>query len=178
MSYVPFDVDSINWDQFLSVQEGGQASQYFVGQRYMRGYGVLGSIGRFLLPIAKNLASTVGSEGVEAGSRILKDVTEGKNFGEAIKEHSKKGFENLTEKMKQCGKGTAKQTGLRATSETGFERPSRKRGKIKNKKIKKIRNIDYKTSFESYPPRPASPTIPIKPKSTKRKRKPDQLDIF
>jgi hypothetical protein len=164
MSYVPFDVDSINWDQFLNVQEGGQDSRYFVGQRYMRGYGVLGSIGRFLLPIAKNLASTVGSEGVEAGSRILKDVTEGKNFGESIKEHSKKGFENLTEKMKQCGKGAAEQRGS-----------GKKKRKIKNKKIK---NVDYKTSFESYPPRPASPTISGKLNIAKRKRKRDQLDIF
>jgi hypothetical protein len=46
--------------------------RYFVGQRYMRGYGVLGSIGKLLLPIAKNLASTVGSEGLEANKNLLK----------------------------------------------------------------------------------------------------------
>lgn len=70
----------------------------------MRGYGVLGSIGRFLLPIAKNLASSVGTEGVEAGTRILKDVSEGKNLSESLKEHLMKGIKNLGEKMKQCGK--------------------------------------------------------------------------
>ena len=54
MSHVPIDVDAINWDQFLNLQEGGQRTNtdYFVGERYMRGYGVLGSIGKFLLPIA------------------------------------------------------------------------------------------------------------------------------
>src|SRR5882724_508004 len=175
MSYVSFDVDSIDWDKFLNVQEGGQSTNYFVGQRYMRGYGVLGSIGKFLLPIAKNLASTVGNEGLAAGTRILKDVTEGKEFGESLKEHSKKGFENVTDKVKQCGRGKIR---------TKQKSAGKKKRKLPNNKIK---NTDYKSSFTAYPPsrgsttpsrwgttpRPASPTI--KPK---RKRKRDQLDIF
>ena len=131
MSHVNIDLDSINWDNFLSAQEGG--GKYFEGQKYMRGYGVLGNIGKFLLPIAKNLATSIGSEGIEAGTKILKDVTEGKQLTDAFKEHSKKGLENLSEKLKQCGKG------------------KKKKGKI----------IMYPSVL---PP--------------KRKRKPDQLDIF
>ena len=108
MPHVSIDIDSINWDSFLNNQEGGQMNdRYFVGQRYMRGYGVLGNIGKFLLPIAKNLASSLGDEGVAAGTRIMKDISEGKDFSQALKEHSKKGLENLGEKIKQCEKGKA-----------------------------------------------------------------------
>src|SRR5215469_7114928 len=112
MSHTPIDVDSINWDMYLNNNQeggsGGDQQKYFVGQKYMRGYGVLGNIGKFLLPIAKNLATSLGSEGVEAGTRILKDVTEGKDFTDSLKEHSQKGLENLADKMKQCGKGKKK----------------------------------------------------------------------
>ena len=102
MTHTPIDVDSINWDNFYTgVQFGGQDAKYFTGQRYMRGYGILGSIGKFLLPIAKNLASSVGSEGIEAGTRVLKDVSEGKSFTDALKQHGQQGMKNLAEKMKQ-----------------------------------------------------------------------------
>jgi hypothetical protein len=174
MSHVPFDIETINWDQFINTQDGGQ--RYFVGQRYMRGYGVLGSIGKFLLPIAKNLASTLGSEGVEAGQKILKDVTEGKDFSQALKEHSKKGLENLSEKIKQCGKGKS-QAGRgrkrkRKTNTLGFNNPKLL---AKNTKSK----YQVKPSISMYPPRPNSPT-PRSTQSTytRRKRRPDQLDLF
>jgi hypothetical protein len=165
MAYAPIDVEAINWDQFLNVQEGGQMDRYFVGQRYMRGYGFLGSIGKFLLPIAKNLASTVGSEGLEAGKNLLKDVTEGKDFSESLKEHSKKGFENVTTKMKQCGKGQAQKSRSRKKKATtlGYNHNSRQ-------------HVEMKPSFSMYPTRPASPTVA--PLKARRRRKPDQLDMF
>jgi hypothetical protein len=170
MSPVPFDIETINWDQFINTQDGGQ--RYFVGQRYMRGYGVLGSIGKFLLPIAKNLASTLGSEGVEAGQRILKDVTEGKNFGEALKEHSKKGLENISEKVKQCGKGKT-QTGngrtRKITNTLGFSNPKLS---AKNSKMK----YQLQPSISMYPARPISPTF--RSVHSRRRRRPDQFDLF
>ena len=167
MTHVPIDIDGISWDHYFNAQQpqtGGGLNR-FVGQRYMRGYGVLGSIGRFLLPIAKNLASSVGSEGVEAGTRVLKDISEGRNLGESLKEHSMKGIQNLGEKVKQCGKG-------------------RKRGRKK-----KPTAVVKKPVVSVYPERPASPTPTsgIKQKKKRelvvegrkqRKRKPDQLDIF
>ena len=159
MTHVPIDIDSVNWDHYFNTGQVGGGLNWFQGQRYMRGYGVLGSIGRFLLPIAKNLASSVGTEGVEAGTRILKDVSEGKNLSESLKEHSMKGIKNLGEKMKQCGKG-------------------RKRRQRKAAKVVK------KPTVSVYPERPASPTPTSAIKQKRelvikgRKRKPDQLDIF
>lgn len=173
MAYVPIDVENINWDQYLSIQEGGESDRFFVGQRYMRGYGILGSIGKFLLPIAKNLASTVGTEGLAAGQNILKEVTEGKDFTEALKEHSKKGFENLSEKIKQCGKGKTQSGTARKrkpkSSTLGFNTSPRSRQRIR-----------VKPTISMYPTRPASPTVPPLRQNSqgKRKRKPDQLDMF
>ena len=164
MTHVPIDIDAISWNHYFnSDPQVGGGLNWFVGQRYQRGYGVLGSIGRFLLPIAKNIASSVGSEGVEAGTRVLKDISEGRNLGESLKEHSLKGVKNLGEKVKQCGKG-------------------RKR----KKKTKAV--VVKKPTVSVYPERPDSPTPNISRQKgqrelvvggrKQRKRKPDQLDIF
>ena len=179
MTHIPIDIDSINWDQYFggSVQEGGQDAKYFVGQRYMRGYGVLGSIGRFLLPIAKNLASSVGAEGVEAGTKVLKDVSEGKTFTDALKEHGQQGIKNLAEKMKQCGKGEEEEAGLQKRQKGSGK--ATKRGK---KRVRKITAVKKTPTVSMYPTRPASPTTSRELTSSipkrSRRRKPDQLDIF
>lgn len=174
MTHTPIDVDSINWDNFYTgVQFGGQDAKYFTGQRYMRGYGILGSIGKFLLPIAKNLASSVGSEGIEAGTRVLKDVSEGKSFTDALKQHGQQGMQNLAEKMKHCGRGT-EDTLVTKTQKGGGRR--RKKGTRKKPVLKKEPTVSI------FPARPASPTPPqkgpVQNNSKRRRRKPDQLDLF
>ena len=129
MPYTPIDIDSINWEQYFNQQGSGK---YFVGEKYMRGYGILGNIGKFLLPIAKNLAETVGTEGLAAGTRIMKDVAEGKELTEALKEHSKQGLQNIGEKVKQCGKGRKKQ-----------KPPFYKQNKSFKTKKRKLDQLDY-----------------------------------
>ena len=103
MTHVFFDPDNIDWSSFLAVQEG--RGKYFVGTRYQRGYGILQNIARFLLPIAKNVASVAGQEGISAGTKILGDISQGRNIKESLMEHGKSGLENLATKMQQCGKG-------------------------------------------------------------------------
>ena len=138
----------------------------------MRGYGFLGSIGKFLLPIAKNLASSVGAEGVEAGTRVLKDVSEGKTFTDALKEHGQQGIKNLAEKMKQCGKGEEEETGL-LKRQKGSGKTTMRGKKRARKAVKKT------PTFSMYPTRPASPSrVLTAPVPKRRRRKPDQLDIF
>jgi hypothetical protein len=116
---------------------------------------VFQNIARFLTPIAKNLAYAAGSEGVQAGQRVLKDVTEGKNFSESMKEHAAKGITNLGEKLRQCGKGKSK----------------------KKKSTKVVRKI------VSFPPtsstlNTSANQLEIQPTKKRRNRKPDQLDYF
>lgn len=114
MSHVPIEPDKLDWFSFVAAQEGRglqetvPLSHYFQGFRYQRGSGMLGSIARFLMPIAKNIANTAKQEGIAAGAKILGDLTEGKNIKESLMEHSKEGMQNLAQKLQQCGKGRTK----------------------------------------------------------------------
>ncbi|KAL3104500.1 hypothetical protein niasHT_027210 [Heterodera trifolii] len=75
--------------------------QYFVGSKYQRGFGFLGNVARFLTPIAKNIASSVGQEGLAAGQRVLSDIAQGCDLRDAVREHSRQGLTNLTDKLQQ-----------------------------------------------------------------------------
>jgi hypothetical protein len=69
--------------------------------------------------------------------------------------------------MKQCGKGHAQKSGRRKKTATtlGYSRISKAR-----------QHVEMKPSFSMYPTRPASPTVA--PLKARRRRKPDQLDMF
>jgi hypothetical protein len=112
MTHVTLDLDGINWEHFLQAQEGGgsvDATRYFSGQRYQRGFGLLGTVGRFLLPIVKdiatNVAKTAGTEALELGKNVLAESAQGKSVEQAFKTHGKQGLQNIAERLKQCGKG-------------------------------------------------------------------------
>lgn len=134
MTHVQVDLDQIDWSPFLLAQEGGGAaagldggSRYFQGARFQRGFGLLGTMGRFLMPIVRNLATTAGTEAVQAGKNVLEDVAKGRSVREALTEHGAKGLQNVAGKLQQCGKG-------------GKRRPSTKRQR--------------KAAVELYPPPP------------------------
>ena len=92
MTHVFIDPNNLNWLGLVAAQEGrgAQQARYFQGMRYQRGNGILGSIGRFLIPIAKNLASAVGEEGLAAGTKALSDISQGKNVKEALLDKGKR----------------------------------------------------------------------------------------
>jgi hypothetical protein len=108
MTHIPIDLDTINWGPFLAAQEGGgtvDGTRYFTGTRYQRGFGILGTVGRFLLPIVRNIATTAGQEAVNVGQKMLEDVSQGQSVREALKTHGTQSLQNMAEKLKQCGKG-------------------------------------------------------------------------
>uniref|UniRef100_A0A914HN96 Uncharacterized protein n=1 Tax=Globodera rostochiensis TaxID=31243 RepID=A0A914HN96_GLORO len=45
-----------------------------------------------------------GTTGIAAGTRVLGDLAQGKALKESLQTHAKQGFENLAEKLEQCGK--------------------------------------------------------------------------
>ncbi|KAI3408665.1 hypothetical protein GPALN_007721 [Globodera pallida] len=95
----------VNWSQFLSSsQEGRGELQYFVGTKYQRGGGLIQKVARFLMPVASNLLTSASKEGIAAGTRVLGDLAQGKALKESLQTHAKQGFENLAEKLEQCGK--------------------------------------------------------------------------
>ena len=112
MTHVPIDLDTIDWEPFLASQNGGsrliEGSRYFQGTNYQRGFGLLGSVGRFLMPIVKNLATSAGQEAVNVGKNILEDVSQGRSVSEAMKQHGSEGLQKVGKKLQQCGKGKRK----------------------------------------------------------------------
>lgn len=103
MTHVFFDPDSVNWTSYLESQEG--KGKFFVGSKYQRGFGVFGRVGKFLMPIAKNIAESLLKEGVSTGSSVLKDIGEGKDMAQSLATHAKTGLTKVGQKMQQCGKG-------------------------------------------------------------------------
>ncbi|KAL3105724.1 hypothetical protein niasHT_029009 [Heterodera trifolii] len=89
MTHVFFDPESVDWSSFFTSQHGRGQKQYFVGSKYQRGFGFLGNVARFLTPIAKNIASSAGQEGLAAGQRVLSDIAQGRDLRDAVREHSK-----------------------------------------------------------------------------------------
>ena len=78
--------------------------------------------------------------------------------------------------MKQCGKGEEEETGLPKRQKGSGK--TTKRGK---KRVRKIAAVKKTPTVSMYPTRPASPTTTrelIAPIPKRRRRKPDQLDIF
>ena len=103
MTHAYFDPDSVDWSSFLAMQKG--RGKYFIGQKYQRGFGVFSNVAKFLLPIAKNILTSAGQEGISAGTKILGDIGQGKDIKQTLAEHSKQGLQNLASKLQQCGKG-------------------------------------------------------------------------
>jgi hypothetical protein len=115
MTHQVFDVDKVDWESYFRTQQQGSGeanyddAKYFRGFRYQRGGGlknVLGSVGRFLRPIALNLAESAKQEAGAALGRALTDVREGKSIGDAVSSQSKQALHNLGSRIQsQCGKG-------------------------------------------------------------------------
>jgi hypothetical protein len=108
MTHIFIDADKLDWSGFLSAQGG--SGKYFVGTKYQRGFGlftntILPGISKFLMPIAKNLMASAGQEGLSAGTKILGDLSQGKDMKETLAEHSRQSLQNLATKLQQCGKG-------------------------------------------------------------------------
>jgi hypothetical protein len=112
MTHIYFDQDKIDWSAYVRGQQRGQGDdeqKIFRGMRYVRGYGnirnVLGSVGRFLLPIATNIMESAKKEAVSSLGAIASDLSQGRAVGEAVKEHAKGAAERIGSRLEQCGKG-------------------------------------------------------------------------
>lgn len=125
MTHIFFDQDKIDWGPYLRRQQVGEgtvmegrgessetAARVFRGLRYTNGYGtvrnMLGSIGRFLLPIASNLAETAKKEALQSISNVSNETVAGKPFLNALTEEAKAAGSRLGQKIQQCGKGKRK----------------------------------------------------------------------
>ena len=123
MTHIFFDQDKIDWgpylqkhqvgDGFVMQGRGGMDSnenaKVFRGLRYTRGYGfvgnMLGSIGRFLLPVASNIAESAKHEAIKSLGLVAGEAAAGKPLIDSFKEEAKAMGNRLGQKIQQCGKG-------------------------------------------------------------------------
>lgn len=98
--HVDFDPHQVDWSTFSHefIQYGGY--NIFRGVPYQRGAGigsVFRSLMRFLLPIGKQIGSSIARQGLESGNRVLTNVLEGKDLKESLVSEGKTGLKNLLE---------------------------------------------------------------------------------
>lgn len=128
MVHVVFDTSQLGYDDYVQTGAGplgmssgssdAHAYTYFKGAPpYQRGYGLQGGAGvgdvfrglwRFFLPLIKRVGTTVGSEALNTGQRVLERVTEGEPLKRAFVEEGKRGIDTVLEKggmQKQFGTG-------------------------------------------------------------------------
>jgi len=129
----------------------------FKGIKYVRGWGsvkgVLGSIGRFLLPIASNLMESAKGEAINTLGRVSDDLTQGRPVLNSIRSQTTQGLQNVGQKLQQCGKG-------------------KKRKKITPKKLKQANILNDLSTLEINHNQKSEPI-----NKKKKSRKLDYLDI-
>ncbi len=84
------------WEHFFQQGAG------FHGLQFQRGGFGLGSmlsgILRKVLPIAKSAGKSLAKQALGTGLNVATDVIEGRNFGESMEEHGRRGAANLIRK--------------------------------------------------------------------------------
>ena len=129
MVHVIFDVNSISIEDVLAAQKGG--GQIFEGFPYQRGYGyhrgggIFSKILRFLMPTIKSVGRNLAQEGLSTGSRILGDLSEGKDFKESIIAEGKQGVKNLVQKANKKMSGSGKKASVKRKRVVGRSVPRR-----------------------------------------------------
>jgi hypothetical protein len=183
MTHVFFDSEKIDWAPYMARQMRGQGyvmhgrgnddqvqtqPRVFRGLRYVRGYGaiknIMGSVGRFLLPLAQNLATTAQKEVIGQIGHVAGDVASGKALPEAIMERGKQTARRFGSRLQQCIENP--------NPPKGQVRGEGKRLGYRSKNIK-IKNIlrDLATMEIGHDQKPPSSTIQGKGKTLAGKGK-------
>lgn len=84
-------------------QAGSGVGHVYAGTSYQKGHGlgaILGGLFRFILPLFKRGAATVGQEAARAGSHILADIASGGvPLPESLRQHTREAGQNLKRKL-------------------------------------------------------------------------------
>ena len=101
--YIPLE----DWDQVFAAQavQSGHGIPGFEGVAFQRGSGgienFLGRLFRFILPVAKKAAKSVGKQALSTGVNIIGDAVKGRNIKEAAKEHGRKALGNIASNVEK-----------------------------------------------------------------------------
>lgn len=132
MVHVIFDTSTVGYDDFIQtgggIMSGESTENFFRGSSpYQRGYGIQGGAGigdvfrgiwRFFLPILNRAGTTIGTEALNTGQRILEKIKEGEPIKNSILSEGKKGIDTVLEQgglPKQFGTGIKRRASRKKT---------------------------------------------------------------
>ncbi|KAL3101742.1 hypothetical protein niasHT_029928 [Heterodera trifolii] len=105
MVHIVFDPSFSGYDEYMQYGNGMESEDYFQGYSpFQRGYGQRGAgvgdvfrgLWRFFLPILRRVGTTVGSEALSTGQRVLERVgNEGVPFKETFVSEGKRGIDTI-----------------------------------------------------------------------------------
>ena len=110
---------SFPYDTHYKTQIGGG---FYTGVKRQYGYGLGGlfsKLGRYVLPLLKPVAKTIGKQVVRSGTLLADDILNGQNPKLAFKKNLKRGAKELFEKAAKPKKGPKKSLKRKNTSKKG-----------------------------------------------------------
>jgi len=128
------------WVKFFQSQTG---HGNFLGDEFQRG-GNLGSVlrglVRFILPIAKSAAKSVGKQALSSGVGIGSDLLAGENLGRSLKKRSRTAASNLMAKAAKriSGRGLGNRKRKRKVITVSLKGKGLRKKKTKGKRKKKV----------------------------------------
>ena len=132
---------------FIGIEyQKGYGFTPFIGKKRQRGYGlgnILGGFFRSIIPmvkpVLKKAAVNVGKRALKGGIEVAKNVLEGKNIKEAIKDEAKQGLFDLKNEASIAIKNKLNQNSKKNKNSTKRKSTSQKR--IQSNKKQKTTNI-------------------------------------
>ena len=91
--------NSVPYTDHFSNQIGGS---FYAGVKRQQGYGLgglLAKLGRYVVPLLKPIAKSVGKQAIRSGISLAGDILEGHNPKEAFKQNLKDGTKKLFKKV-------------------------------------------------------------------------------
>ena len=90
---------SFPFDTHYKTQIGGGG--FYAGVKHQQGYGLGGlfsKLGRFVIPLLKPVAKSIGKQVVRTGTLLADDILNGENPKQALKKNLKRGAKELFQK--------------------------------------------------------------------------------
>ena len=121
----------------------------YSGSRRLRGGGIFGALGRLLGPAVKSFGRKILKQGAQAAldmtQNVVNDVASGKNLGESLKTHGKRGLQRMGKYALNEGMSRARR-GLRRMQGSGLR--GRRRKSLRKRKSRKRLTGNFSRKFK------------------------------
>ena len=117
---------SLSFENHYKTQVGGG---FYVGVKRQHGYGLGGlfsKLGRFIVPLLKPVAKSIGKQVIRSGTRLAGDIIDGENPKQALKQNLKRGAKELFQEVAKGQKPSRKRKRSAKKSSISKKKRSRK----------------------------------------------------